>query len=152
MLTVERKWSELKNVCAGGPRSCGNHHHARCGRPGRGIGVCVLLGWLYHYERSCCFFCSKSLGACSCIMSSAVFIPGEQAALTDGKRLPATMIGTDPSTDIAVLRVDAGDLPVVPLGDSRTLRVGQMAIAIGNPLGFQSTVSTGTKSEVRLNY
>jgi S1-C subfamily serine protease len=74
-------------------------------------------------------------------------MPGQlKASLMDGRDLNAKIVGTDPSTDIAVLRLNATDLPVVPLGDSSKLRVGQTAIAIGNPLGFQSTVSSGVIS------
>ena len=66
--------------------------------------------------------------------------------LSDGRRVPAHTIGDDPATDIAVIRIDASSLTPVQLGDSQQLRPGQMAIAIGNPYGFQSTVTAGVIS------
>ncbi len=69
-----------------------------------------------------------------------------EVGLTDGSALSGDVVGTDPDTDLAVLRVGASSLPAAELGDSEKLRVGQVAIAIGNPLGFQSTVSAGVIS------
>jgi S1-C subfamily serine protease len=66
--------------------------------------------------------------------------------LTDGRSLEARVIGTDAATDLAVIRVSASGLPISQLGNSDMLHVGQLAIAIGNPLGFQSTVSAGVIS------
>src|SRR6202453_1568269 len=69
-----------------------------------------------------------------------------EVKLADGRRAPAHTIGDDPATDLAVIRIDASGLQAVPLGDSQQLRPGQMAIAIGNPYGFQSTVTAGVIS------
>jgi S1-C subfamily serine protease len=68
------------------------------------------------------------------------------AVTEDGDRLDAELVGDDPHSDLALVRLASRDLPFAELGDSDTLRVGQLVIAMGNPLGFRSTVSTGVVS------
>ena len=68
------------------------------------------------------------------------------ASMPDGHQIEAKPVGYDPATDLAVLRLAAGGLPFAEFGSSARLRVGQLVVAIGNPLGFQATVTAGIVS------
>lgn len=71
---------------------------------------------------------------------------GVEAVFTDGSSFAGRVVGTDPDTDLALVRVAESGLPAAGLGDSDRLRAGQLVIAIGNPLGFQNTVCAGVVS------
>ncbi len=82
------------------------------------------------------------------LTNSHVMQGAREARLTgpDGRPIHARVIGDDPDTDLALLRADSDNLPFATLGDSKLLKRGQIAIAIGNPLGFEATVTAGVVS------
>ena len=69
-----------------------------------------------------------------------------EVALADGRTVPGTLIGDDPDSDLAVMRINAPNLTHLQFGNSQSVRVGQIAIAIGSPYGFQQTVTAGVVS------
>ena len=69
-----------------------------------------------------------------------------EVTLNDNRIFNAKVIGSDASTDIALLKIEAEGLPVIPIGDSDALKVGEWVLAVGNPFGFTSTVTTGIVS------
>src|SRR5580692_9951882 len=69
-----------------------------------------------------------------------------EVTLADGQVYRASLVGEDPETDLAVLRINASQLAYARLGNSKSIRVGQIAVAIGSPIGFQQTVTAGVVS------
>jgi S1-C subfamily serine protease len=84
------------------------------------------------------------------ILTSAHVVDGAddalRARLVDGRELALEVVGADPLSDLAVLRAEGGDLPPATLGDAHRLEVGQLVVAIGNPLGFAGSVTAGVVS------
>nr|WP_224788653.1 DegQ family serine endoprotease [Pandoraea terrae] len=83
------------------------------------------------------------------IMTNAHVVDGAESiyvTLTDKREFKAKLIGADKRTDVAVVKVDARDLPTVPIGDSNKLRVGEWVVAIGSPFGLENTVTAGIVS------
>ena len=75
-----------------------------------------------------------------------------EVALTDGRKLSAKVVGTDPETDLALLKVDADDLPAITFANSEKLKVGDVVLAIGNPFGVGQTVTQGIISALGRNH
>ena len=71
-----------------------------------------------------------------------------EVTLQDGTKFPARIVGDDPQTDLAVIHITAAGLPAVEFGDSSAIQVGQLVVAIGNPYGFQTTVTAGVISNL----
>jgi S1-C subfamily serine protease len=112
------------------------HIEARFARPGRGR----------ENRGSGSGFVFTSSGY---ILTNSHVVHGAQqleVTLADGSQHAANLIGDDPETDLAVIRVHAGELVPATLGDSKKVRVGQLALAIGHPYGFQSSVTAGVVS------
>jgi serine protease Do len=99
----------------------------------------------------------QSLGSGVIVSSDGVIVTNNHVvaqaakilvALKDGRELEAKLVGADAKSDVAVLRVDAKDLPTIPVADSSKIRIGDLVLAIGNPFGIGQTVTMGIVSAV----
>ena len=120
--------------------------HIASSRPGRGFGR-QLFGHLFDLPTD-----TIALGSGVIIRPDGYIITNYHVVqgagtltvkLRDGRRFEAKMVGSDPPTDLAVVRIAADDLPVAALGDSNEMAVGHLVLAIGNPYGMDRTVTQG---------
>jgi S1-C subfamily serine protease len=114
------------------------------------IGVSGARGsWRNEEEQSRGSGSGVVISADGLAITNSHVVGGRQrltATTRDGDHIDAKLLGDDPATDLALIQLASKDLPAAALGDSKTLRVGQLVIAVGNPFGLHSTVSTGVVS------
>ncbi len=98
-------------------------------------------GWVYKSDRSSSFIVTNNHVIASAATSGTITVE-----LLNGDTIPAQIVGRDIAYDLAVLRVNRGNLPTVVIGDSSRVSVGETVVAIGSPLGLASTVTSGIVS------